>query len=260
MIRAISGETVGPAVEGRARLEVAHLRLQIVELRRGNVGRVRDERVEQSGAAARAGRAGRPRETRCARASPCSAAFARATSMAAAQRSVPKNAPEPSSRASAITMAPEPVPTSATRAPGPRRSSAASTSVSVSGRGTSTRRSTRRRRDQNSRSPVTYASGMRRARSPRRRSYRRAASGSTGSRPRASSAARSKPGGVLEQHAGLEPRRLDADGGQPRATPIDRPGDGLDHSPPPLRASDWKWAASASIISWMSPSMKLSSR
>ena len=67
-------------------------------------------------------------------------------------------------------------------------------------------------------------------------------------------------GGVLEQHAGLEPRRLDAGGGQPRSTPIDRTGDGLDHSPPPLRASDWKWAASASIISWMSPSMKLSSR
>ena len=180
--------------------------------------------------------------------------------MADAQRSVARNAPAPSSSANAITIAPEPVPTSATRAPGPMRSSAASTSVSVSGRGTSTRRSTRNRRDQNSRSPVMYASGdasrplVEKTLVPLRRlGLHRFA-------PPGKQRGPVEPGGVLEQHAGLEPRRLDADGGQPRATPIDRPGDGLDHSPPPLSASDWKWAASASIISWMSPSMKLSSR
>jgi len=85
-------------------------------------------------------------------ATPSRSALPRATSSAAVETSLANTDAPPSSLASVTAMAPEPVPTSATRGWGmlARRARASSTSVSVSGRGTRTRPSTAKSSPQNS--------------------------------------------------------------------------------------------------------------
>ena len=125
-------EPVVAAEQRLARLE-ARRRAAAGRRRRRRAGWRRRRRRSPAG---RAGRRGANSTS-----SPSRSAFARATSRAPAEMSVPTTARSGRSSFSASAIAPEPVPTSATRAPS-GSDSAASTTCSVSGRGTSTRGST----------------------------------------------------------------------------------------------------------------------